>query len=113
MQLPRHTITSHNLTPAFVRAYFSSEEQEPGSSTSIPASKATANESAGAQSKGKGKAMATEDTEREQAEDLEAKAGDNKSIFACATRSGFFVCRSWPLGELARTGERQPGLLVK
>ncbi|KDN46623.1 hypothetical protein K437DRAFT_256129 [Tilletiaria anomala UBC 951] len=93
MHLPRHTITSRVPAPTFVRACFSSVDQE--SEAEHPPN----------QKQWKGKEKVTDHLNDEGVASelhLEDVQYPNRSTFACATQTGFFVVNTWPLRELVR-----------
>lgn len=124
MNLPRHTLTSHAPFPTFVNARFSTvtdrRGQEEGSSSSNASYdangvKLSQKEGDAMEDSGQGRRKTKEGRKVEpvrwNTDRVEAAAdGDSAvretSMFACATRQGFFVARTHPLSVVVRRGER-------
>lgn len=81
MHLPRHTLTSHTLSPAFVNAHFCSSATSSSSSSESSSLNQRENDA------------------------KQAVTQLPDGVFACATRSGFFVGQACPLKILSRTGK--------
>lgn len=101
MNLPRHTLTSHALSPTFVNAQFhnvkerNSDQQRDSTSSSVRLDNGEGS------SRGIGTRQASE--KKESIDD-----GPSSSMFACATRQGYFIARTHPLKIVSRRGEFLP-----
>jgi hypothetical protein len=101
MNLPRHTLTSHALSPTFVNAQFhnvkerNSVQQQGSTSSSVRLDNG----------EGSSTAFGTR-----QASEKRGSIDDmpSSSIFACATRQGYFIARTHPLKIVSRRGEFLP-----
>lgn len=100
MNLPRHTLSSHSSPPVFVNAQFINVKEEgPIASTSSLRQDSSKNE------RQKGKARTSEIVE--DASTRKDQKDRSRSMFACATRQGFFIAQTHPLDIVARRGELQ------
>jgi hypothetical protein len=99
MNLPRHTLSSHALSPTFVNAQFTAltDRQEIDSSQQATSGLALGNERASSRSRNaQGK---------QRSKDAIDNGGNDASMFACATNQGYFIARTHPLSVVARRGE--------
>ena len=102
MNLPRHTLTSHAHSPTFVNAHFSTLKEQKGQEE----------RSSDAGAEAKVRLTTSQATQGTRGRDKDANKGDQAgtsaprttSMFACATRQGFFVARTQPLSVVSRRG---------
>jgi hypothetical protein len=108
MNLPRHTLSSHALSPTFVNAQFTTlrEFKEGTSSSNASKNKIRSDNNAEGRDRGGGerKGKQTYDEKGVEHDDIIAQDASS-SMFACATREGYFIARTHPLGIVKRRGK--------